>query len=181
MAFAATSAWANMGIPMLVLAWPALWLALVPVILFEAFLGRKRFGVSWPDALKVSSIGNLWSTFAGVPIVWAALLAVEMAVGLSANALGADPTWNYILFPFMIAWIGPTENPWIVYLAFVLLAIPFCWASIWIERKVARKYLPNVPVEHIHSWMLYANVWSYALIVACTVVYPVYVWPESAT
>src|SRR3981081_791710 len=85
MAVVATNAWANTGIPMLVLAWPALWIALVPVILFEALVGNRGFGVSWPQALKVSSIGNLWSTLAGVPVVWLSLFAVEMVVGLSAN------------------------------------------------------------------------------------------------
>jgi hypothetical protein len=166
---------------MLVLAWPALWIALVPVILFEALVGNRGFGVSWPQALKVSSIGNLWSTLAGVPVVWLSLFAVEMVVGLSANRLGADRTWNYVLFPFMIAWIAPTENPWIVYLAFALLSIPFCWASIWIERKVARRYLPDMPAEQIHRWMTRANVWSYILIVACAAAFPVLNAPGRAT
>ena len=166
---------------MLVLAWPAFWIALAPVIFFEAFLGHRGFGISWPQALKVASIGNLWSTFAGVPVVWIALLAVEMIVGLSASGLGADRSWNYILFPFMIAWLGPTENPWIAYLAFALLAIPFCWASIWIEAKVARKYLPELAPERVRSWMVRANVWSYILIVACSVAFPILISHGPAT
>ena len=172
---------ANVGIPMLVLAWPALWIALAPVVVFEAFLGTRRLKLQWRPALKVSLIANLWSTLAGVPAAWVGLLALEMLVGYTASALGADRSWNYILFPFMIAWIGPTENAWIVYLAFVLLAIPFCWVSIWIEGGVAVKRLRDHPPKEVRSWVLHANVWSYILLVACSIAFPLSVHAERAT
>ena len=71
----------------------------------------------------------------------------------------------------MIAWVGG-DDVWVVYLAFCLLAIPFCVASIWIERKVAVRRLPDLPVERVRQWVRDANIWSYVLLVAVAVLYP---------
>lgn len=172
---------ANMGIPMLALAWPAYWIGFIPVVLLEGFMAQRIAGLPISTALKVSAVGNLWSTALGVPVVWAVLLGIEMVVGMSAGALGAQGVWNYILFPFMIAWLGPTENIWLVYLAFVLLAIPFCVASIWIEIKVARKMAPEIPVEMHRKWVARANIVSYILLVICAVAFPLIVEATRAT
>jgi hypothetical protein len=162
---------ADVGIPMLVVAWPIYVLALLPVIAVEAYVGVRKLALPWRRALRVSAIGNVWSTILGIPIVWLALLAVEMAVGAVANFAKLSTAWEYVLFPFMIAWIGG-ENVWMLYLAFVLLAIPFCLTSIWIERKVALRYLSDLPVESVRAWVRDANVWSYALLVVLAAAYP---------
>lgn len=170
----ATSAWANMGIPMLMIAWPAYVLGLIPVVAIEAFIGTRDLRLSWGEVTPVSLIGNLWSTFIGVPVVWGILFAVEMAIGMTLGEhLPTGGAWNYVLFPFFIAWLGPTENVWAVYAAFVLLAIPFCFASIWIESKVAIKKLPHQSPEAVRAWIRRANIWSYVLLVACAIAFPV--------
>jgi hypothetical protein len=165
---APTAAAANMGIPMLVLAWPAYWLALLPVIAFEGYLGEGVAGLTRREAMSTAAIGNLWSTFLGIPVVWAGLVAIEMVVGIGVS----DSQMQWILFPLFAAWLMPTENIWLVYAAFVVLAIPFCIASIWIETKVAVKRLPNHPPQLIRGWIRRANVWSYAGIVAVAVAFP---------
>jgi len=157
---------------MLVLAWPAYILALIPVIALEAYVGVRTLRLDWSRALRISTIGNLWSTLLGIPIVWLVLLAIEMIVGLTASALNASTAWEYVLFPFMIAWVGG-DNVWTVYFAFVLLAVPFCIVSIWIERKVALRYVPELPVEKVRGWVRDANIWSYVLLVAIAGIYPV--------
>src|SRR5665213_43289 len=167
-----SACWADTGLPMLVLVWPSYILALIPVIVIEAYVGVRKLGLSWRVALRICTVGNLWSTLLGVPMVWLLLLGVEMPVGVAAYSLKADAGWQYLLFPFPIAWVGG-ESVWIVYAAFVLLAFPFCAASIWIERKVALRYLPDLPAERVRSWVRDANIWSYVLLVAVAIAYPI--------
>jgi hypothetical protein len=170
--FFATPALAN-GIPMLALAWPAYWIALLPAITVQAVVLRQRLQIKWSRALSVTTFGNLWSMFFGMPMVWFLLLAVQLLVGIALGALKANGIWDYILFPFMVAWLGPTENAWIVYAAFAVLAIPFCAASILIEGRVAATMLADLPANLVRAAIWRANIWSYVLLVACAVVYPV--------
>jgi len=157
---------------MLALAWPAFWIALIPVILIEGLICVRELGLGWKRALEVSAAANLMSTFVGIPVAWILLVGIEILVGLSANALAVERAWSYALFPLMLAWLNPTDNVWIIYAAFALLAIPFCVVSIWIERKVAMRMLPELQPEKVRAWVKRANIWSYVLLVACSIAYP---------
>ena len=164
---------ADAGIPMLMLAWPAYILGLIPVILIESFIGTKDLGVSWGEVLPVAAIGNAVSTVVGIPLTWLAMLAIEFVVGYGAGALMPDSDLQMWLFPFFVAWLPPFDNIWLFYAAFVLLSVPFCVVSIWVERKVALKRLSSHPPEAVRRWVTHANIWSYSLLVACAIVVPV--------
>jgi hypothetical protein len=177
----ASPALANAGTPMLALAWPAYWIALLPMIAVQAMVLRRLLEIDWPRALKVSTFGNLWSTFLGVPIVWFMLLAVELLAGVVMGALHASRTWDYILFPLMAAWLGPTQNAWVVYAAFAVLAIPFCAVAILIEGRVASVVLAGLPAHRVRAAIWRATMWSYVLVVACALVYPLLLGSGPAT
>ena len=166
-----TSVSANIGIPMLAVAWPAYWIALFPVIFLEGYLGEWITKIPRNQAMKVAAYGNLLSTFVGIPVVWGILVAVEFAVGPSLSHV--DPKFEWVVFPLLAAWIGPTRNLWIVYTAFVVLAVPFCIASIWIETRVALRMCPAYSPDLIRRWIRHANVASYALLCVVAAAYPV--------
>jgi hypothetical protein len=168
-------AFANAGIPMLALAWPAQWLGFIPIVFLEAYLAHRWLAIPMAEALKVTALANALSTVFGVPIAWACMLILEMVVGLGMSSLiniNTEP-FSYLLFPFMVAWIA-TENVWVVYLAFVILAVPFCYASIVIERYVAARRLPAVPTANTNAWALKANVASYTLLIVTSAIYPLW-------
>jgi hypothetical protein len=165
-------AWANMGIPMLMLAWPAYVLGLAPIIVLESLVGTRDLGLPWRKILPVVAVGNLWSTLLGIPVVWAGLFAIEAVVGIAAATIAPTGDLDKWLFPFFVAWLPPIENIWIVYAAFAVLAVPFCIASIWIEAKVALRKLPAQPPDKVRAWIRRANVWSYVFMVACFVAFP---------
>lgn len=68
---------ADVGIPMIFLTWPAMVILLVPVILIEGVLCRRWLGLKTWQAIKINALSNLASTLIGVPIAWAVMLAVE--------------------------------------------------------------------------------------------------------
>lgn len=81
---------ADAGIPMLAIAWPGMFLALIPVVLIEAWVLKPRLCLSMRRALKLASVANLASTVVGVPIAWRVYLALQVGVtGSIADRLGS--------------------------------------------------------------------------------------------
>ncbi len=168
-----SAAFANAGIPMLMLAWPVLWLAFVPVVALEAAHLARSLGQPFANIVAPVAVANLWSTLAGVPIAWAALLAVEAVVGVSVASLPEHITNSQALrvaaFPLMTAWImGSSELE--VKAAFVLLMVAFCVVSAEVELRVLAKRLAPVTSQQLRSIVYTFNVASYALLTAIAVI-----------
>jgi len=156
---------------MLALAWPAYWIGLLPVVAVESFIGVRILKLSWKKALQVTAVGNMLSTFVGIPVVWVGLVVVEFSLGALAPYLDKS-IWQYALYPFYAPWLGPTNDHWVIYGAFVVLAVPFCLVSIWLESRVAIRMLPTHPLIFVRRWVRIANAVSYGLIVAFALLYP---------
>jgi len=171
---------ANAGLPMLALAWPAQWVALVPIVLFECEFSRRQLQLPFRRILWPISKANLISTLVGVPVAWLAMLAPLMVVSfgysLVPNSAEIPSFVQFLLFPLTAAWVGGT-SPWEVYFAFVVLTVPFCLLSIFLEEGVLRKLLPEQDRSAIRSVTVRANVWSYALLSILAVAFPLTVHP----
>lgn len=158
---------ANAGIPMLALAWPAQWLAFIPIVLVECELIRRPLQLPFHSVIWPVIRANFISTLVGVPIAWLAMLAPLMVVGVGLSSLLAStniPDYvQYIVFPFTAAWIGGS-GPWEVYFAFTVLTIPFCIVSVFLEEGSIRKTLPDIDRSMLHRLVVRANVWSYVLL-----------------
>ncbi len=164
--------WANTGLPMLIVAWPVLGIALIPVVVLESALLSRSLNQSFDSAFAPVFEANLWSTLAGVPITWAALLAVELVVGVSLNAL-PDSIANsravrIAAFPFMAAWILPSSGLEIK-AAFVVLMFAFCVASAEVEHLVLVRRLPGIS-RSLRRIVYTFNAASYALLTAFVVI-----------
>lgn len=138
---------ADAGIPMIVLAWPAMLMLLIPVIFVEGLLCKRWLGLTTWQAIKSNAVSNLASTIIGVPIVWAIMLAVEFGIfGTIAlvNKSNAIQNWNSplanVVFVLLSsAWLGPTEREWVIPAATLVLLMPFFFASYWIEYFIVRR------------------------------------------
>ncbi len=170
----------DVGIPMLAVAWPLFWLTFVPVVLIEAEVAHRQLGLGRKQAIKISAVANALSTLIGIPVVWVGLVLLEMAIGYSLSGVVTIDGWQYALFPFMAAWLFPTEDVRIVFAAFMVLVIPFYIASIYLESRVARRYLAHVDAALVWKWATTANALSYACIVVVAAVYTVLHWPKAA-
>jgi uncharacterized protein HemY len=86
---------ANMGIPMLFGEWLFMALALVPVVVIEAFVVGRCIQLTQGRRFGAIAAANILSTLIGVPIAWAVALAIQFAVTLPLN-VSAD-RWNWQL------------------------------------------------------------------------------------
>lgn len=158
---------ANAGVPMLALAWPAQWLALVPIIAVEATIIGRGLGVPPRSLAWPVTKANLLSTLFGVPIAWLAMLVVEFVVaGAFVSALpeawANSKNLQYVLFPFTAAWVG-ASSPWEVFAAFLVLAVPFCVVSIYIEHRSLRKLFPEHAAK-LRALVRLGNIATYAFL-----------------
>lgn len=173
--FVVVPLFADMGLPIIVLTWPAMVILLVPVILIEGFLCKRWLGLKTWQAIKTNAVSNLVSTIIGIPVAWAVMLAIEFGtMGLvgESNALQNwhSPIANVIFFLFSSAWLNPDlgESAWVIPAATLVLLIPFFFASYWIEYRVVRRMIggpdggkPNLSEPRIRTVVRNANLVTY--------------------
>jgi hypothetical protein len=177
-AFLLTPAYAaaNIGIPMLGYAWPLAWALLIPVIVLEAFVARYVLRTNWLSSLKIAGLSNLISTLAGIPLAWGAIVLLGTAVHTVASVLPRDlQVW--VEMPFYAAWLPPFADmpQWLVPAAGALLCLPFFFASVWVERKVAQRFSAFQRTD-LQRWAWRANLLTYSLVAAGLAIAALLVW-----
>ena len=169
----ASPAWANAGIPMLALSWPVQWLAFIPVVAGEAAITSRSLQLSYRSAIKPLAVANLWSTLAGVPLAWFAMLLLEAAGGMALSVMpdhiADSQALRFVSFPLFAAWIGGS-SPLELKAAFLVLMVVFCWVSFLVELRVLRRYFPAVDPAVLGRSAKEANIASYALLSAVTLI-----------
>jgi hypothetical protein len=156
---------ANIGIPMICVYWPSAWIAFVPVVLIESWVGVHLLQKPVAACLKAAFISNLVSTLIGIPITWFVLAMVE-ATFFGGN-FGVE-TWSAKLFAVTLQapWLVPYEDDlyWMIPAAALVLSIPFYAMSVLTEGPVACWYLSDVPRRVIFRWASWANLASYSFL-----------------
>ncbi len=164
-----TEAHANVGLPMIVVIWPLFWVAIIPIILIEWFVMKRRLlAIPSKKLLSAASLSNVLSTLFGIPIVWAVLFFLEVC------SPGGGGTYPGLSFPLQMIlsvtvqapWLVPYETQlyWMIPAAFLFLLIPFYFVSAWLESWITIIYLRKNYGEHVGSvkqavWK--ANLYSY--------------------
>ena len=101
---------ANAGVPMLFVQMPLLLLALPVVIAIETALCRRWLSVSWKQAWKATAIANVVSTLAGFPIMWIALVLLQMLCGGGGFPHLPEPWFSVYTVTVQAAWLLPIEG-----------------------------------------------------------------------
>ncbi len=179
---------ADAGIPMIFLAFPAMVLLLVPVVIIEGLLCKKWLGLTTWTAMKSNAVSNAVSTIVGVPFAWAIMLALEFGTMGLVDRSPAIQNWNsplanVIFFFLSSAWIGPPEGKslWLAAMvpaATLVLLIPFFFASYGLEYLVLRFMVgmpeggpPNVSYPRVRTAVRNANLITYGTMFVATTVW----------
>ncbi|MDR0693324.1 MAG: hypothetical protein LBF49_02000 [Puniceicoccales bacterium] len=165
-------AFANFGIPMIVVIEPILILLLIPVIIMESLvMARTIKSIKFSKILCMTSISNLVSTIFGFPIMWLLMTAVELGLQIirSTNAEIrhiADNLPEIVITILQAPWVAEGE----ILGAYLFLMIPFFFLSWWIEYAVAKSFIKvfNIKEEQktIKSAVFKANIASYIFLSA---------------
>jgi len=129
---------ANAGVPMLFVQMPLLLFALPVVIALEAALCHRWLGISWKQAWRATAIANVISTVAGFPMMWIALVILQMIVGGGSFPNLPEPWFSVYTVTVQAAWLLPIEKRlyWMIPTASLVLMIPAFFITVLIEKRV---------------------------------------------
>ena len=158
-----SAAQANMGLPMIAIFLPPMWLALVPIMIVEALVIARATGTSVGRAIGGTSIANVVSTIIGVPLLWCLLAGLQLAMFGSAAGLHSQWTKLYAV-TVQSPWLIPYEDQfyWMIPAAAAVLAVPFALLSTLIEAPIVRKIAGLDAIARAMPAILLANALSYA-------------------
>src|SRR5262249_42902749 len=128
----AAPAYADIGVPMLAVVWPASWVLLLIVIPLEAAVPIRSPSVRYHKPLKVAAAVNLVSTLAGVPLTWGLLVCLQMLGGGGAAWGIETPRQKLLAVTLQSPWLIPYEQnlDWMIPAAAAVLCLPFFFMSV---------------------------------------------------
>jgi hypothetical protein len=156
------SVYANIGVPMVAVFLPPLWLSLVPIIVVEALIVKRIAALSHSRAFFSVSLANTISTIVGIPLMWVVLATTE---GMFAGtALGLDTIGQKIYAVTIQApWLIPYEDHlnWMIPIALVVLAVPAYFLSVLVEHQVIGRFATESQRPNTKRAVAIANLASY--------------------
>jgi len=161
-------AYADVGVPMIVLSYPAMIIVLLPVIFIETSVFKRMMLVPFKKSLISNGVANAISTIVGFPIAWGLLLGFELIATGGSCGPGFDSIPNSIITVIVeAAWLCPREDNlyWLVPTAFIISLVIAFFISIAIEYFVNRKFYKQHDKKSIRKAVLVANLLSYCLLV----------------
>jgi hypothetical protein len=166
---------ADTGLPMIFVEWPAVVLALVPVILIEAAVYRKRLGITYSRAIYPAGICNLASTFIGYPLAWILRLLGQFALTLplmlvfelvgEPSSTSMHPTLERLGVSILdSAWL-PDDQTWMLPVASLVGLAPAFFVSVHSEAWALRRLMRGEDRATILALSYRANLASYTFLV----------------
>jgi hypothetical protein len=155
---------ANIGLPMIAVFLPPLWVALVPIVLVESAFLSKGTGASFRTSLGAVAVANVTSTIIGVPLLWFVLATIEAVC--CGGALGLASIWTKIYAVTVQApWLIPYEDEfdWMIPAALCTLAVVFMVMSVFVETPIVSR-ITKISGRRLWTSMWAANIGSYILL-----------------
>lgn len=163
--FLPISAFANSGLPMIVLGVPFMAILGLPVVGIEYYFYKKNFNISSKSILLHTFIANVITTLIGYPLSWSILLGVQAITG-SGGVIALDSITNIAKAVFFqAAWLIPHKEgmDWLIPACGLVGMVPAFITSYFFEKIYLRRAFANP--TNISKIVLKAHIYSYALLV----------------
>jgi hypothetical protein len=168
---------ANAGVPMLMLAFPAAFFLLIPVVGIEWWLARRLAGIT--SAAKVVGVAaaNAVCMLAGWPLMWMALAALQIKLDPHGLSWPDSPIQKIASVTLEAAWLVPYSEHdlyWKIPTAAMVLMIPAFFVSVVLERCVLHFFWRSEPSTELKRFVWRANIYSYALLIVFGLIWLLY-------
>jgi hypothetical protein len=153
---------ADIGLPLIAVFLPPMWLALIPIVVVEAAVNSRLLAVPFRRTLMPASVGNLVSTLAGIPVMWLVLATTELLCCGSAKGLSTSSAKIYAV-TIQAPWLIPYDRDfhWMIPVALFVFAIPCYALSVLIEAPFNAMAFTAIPKKSIWRATAAANLASY--------------------
>ena len=163
---APTAAYANAGLPMLMVTLPAMLVGLIPIAIVETVVLVSRLRSSVAKTATLTAAANVATTLVGIPATWTLLALLQLVTGGGA-AYGIDtPLQKMLAVTWQAPWLIPHEADlgWMIPAAMLVLLVPFFFASWAIEAAIVSLGFRPFWNRPVRAAVWRANVVSSALL-----------------
>lgn len=172
-----TGAYANVGVPLIVITLPSMFLLLIPIILIEAKVISKTLDVNYKKAILPATYANAASTIVGIPLAWLILLVIQFITGGDGGGGGYDTIWGILIsFTLHGAWLTELDS-FIFPLALLFGLLPAYYISVLMEYGIIKLVgsFKEKSSPLVKKAVINANRLSYSfLVLICIVVFVIY-------
>ena len=171
------SIYANAGVPMIYISYPLMAYSLIPIIIIESVIFVKLTKISFKKSIISNSVSNIISTLGGFPLAWFLLYYLEGVTTDFRCGPGFDTIQNSIITIIVeAAWLCPWEKnlKWLVPTAFIICLIIAFIISIFLEYLINKRIIKGLEKKIIRKATLYANLFSYGLLIIISIVYLIF-------
>ncbi|OGF46446.1 MAG: hypothetical protein A2231_12790 [Candidatus Firestonebacteria bacterium RIFOXYA2_FULL_40_8] len=164
-----TLAHADVGVPMIFLTFPAMLIALIPVIIIEAIVFTKILKIKFRATVLPSAFANIVSTIIGIPLSWLLMVEIQMNSG-GGGAYGLYTIWRKVIsVTWQAAWLIPYEGDlwWMVPIAAAVGLIPAYFLSILIEYFIVKMFFKKKNKVKVKQSIVKGNLLTYGLLLLC--------------
>ena len=158
---------ADSSVPMLFWHMLAIFSALVPIVLIEAYSAKKILGLTIGQAIGPISASNFASMLIGFPVLWMFWLSAQQLVG--GNDVHSLTTWWKKLYAVTVQapWLlhSGRDLYWMVPAAAIVMLVPAYFLSVWVERLVLSWFWKDEDKSRLTKFSFMAHVPSYATLV----------------
>jgi hypothetical protein len=156
------TAFANVGLPLVAIILPPMWLGLVPIILVETIVNSRLLSIPFRRTLLPVTFGNITSTIVGIPFMWVVLATIEGAFFGKAVGLQTTSAKLYAV-TIQSPWLIPYEHAfgWMIPAALLVFSVPCFIVSVLVEAPINRAGLSDVPSKLIWKVTAISNTASY--------------------
>ena len=159
---------ANAGLPMIVISYPIMLAALLPVVFIEGFAISKVTKLTFKESVGPVFVANLVTTVVGFPISWGLLLGFELLTTGGSCGPGFDNLGLGILTVILeSAWLCPWNDvnyKWIVPLALIISLVVAFFVSVIVEQFLLLKLIDGTEKKKLKKGVWIANSVSYMLL-----------------
>jgi hypothetical protein len=173
-------AFANAGLPMIIVGLPNLIFALIPVVIIEALYLHKRHNLNFIKSLKAFGWANILTTFIGFPLTWGCLFGLQLLFGLMLGG-SCSPGFDNIFYSIIsvlthAAWLCPWEGKmvWLIPLALMQCLIVAYFVSAYLEALVIKKIFKEENSKTISKAVWQANSITYSILILINLVLMTY-------
>ena len=162
---------------MLMLAFPAAFFLLIPVVGIEWWIARRLSGITPAAKIVGVTVANAVSTLAGWPLMWVTLAGLQIKLDPHGLSWPDSPVQKIASVTLEAAWLVPYSEHdlyWKVPTAAMVLMIPAFFVSIFLERCVLHFFWRSEPSAERKLFVWRANIYSYALLIVFGLIWLLY-------
>jgi len=180
-------AFANLCIPLVVVLWPIMIWAIIPIIIIESIVLYQQVEITFWHSAGITSAANIVSTLIGIPITAIILWITSGIISSMLQIIDtADSIWKKFLTQawytaFVASGDGDKYEEMITSFVIMVLLVPFFFGSWFVECNVVYYMLDEFDRQKVQEALFLGNLVTYGILEVIAFGLLIYEWQKCST